>query len=332
MLPTSIVRHVIKPETGVNFSAQITQKDNSYRFFRDLLHDEKVSIFPGACSGLDCGCWIRISYAIPNGLLKKGMRRVVSFLVGNDIRAICLKNQLYKKILIEIGLYDRFPELNFYGHIAEVYEAMKCICRMSGREISNAGKKMMQQLAFLHDAGKVISVCLASFHRIVKLQKCRKAAWDKYSDVELFGLKSRLLSGEVFSFEKLLSLAPELIEYSNLIDFSKSYSPSDNLVRTFVFRKSGADLPVIRLLQVPIPILKKDSKEADFLLAVLDIADKCSDYIPKGCESVNEILVALSKKEVYVGRRYRPKSVAEKELIRNDFEKSRLNLATIFER
>ncbi len=327
-LPRSLIKNVVRPDTGVNLSLQIAQSDNSYRFFKELLRHKKVSVFPGACSGIDSGCWVRISYAIPEKSLKNGVDRLVSWLRGSDVRKMCLNNKIYRKVLIEVGLYDEFPELNFYGHLSDVYNAMTIICRMSRRIISRNGMALMRQLAFLHDAGKVISVQLAAIQRIVRLQRSGKNEWTQYTDVELFGLKNRLVSGAVFSLEDLLSVYPVLKKYERLIDFTSNYSPNDEVVRASVFEESGLSLPVMHLLGEATPLLAKDSDEHHFLLSLLDIADKCSDYI-QDCSSKVDLLSALDKKKAYVMRRYRPESMSEKKQIIADFKKSRMNLDTI---
>ena len=327
-LPRSLIKNVVRPDTGVNLSLQIAQSDNSYRFFKELLRHKKVSVFPGACSGIDSGCWVRISYAIPEKSLKNGVDRLVSWLRGSDVRKMCLNNKIYRKILIEVGLYDEFPELNFYGHLSDVYNAMTIICRMSRRIISRNGMALMRQLAFLHDAGKVISVQLAAIQRIVRLQRSGKNEWTQYTDVELFGLKNRLVSGAVFSLEDLLSVYPVLKKYERLIDFTSNYSPNDEVVRASVFEESGLSLPVMHLLGEATPLLDKDSDEHHFLLSLLDIADKCSDYI-QDCSSMVDLFSALDKKKAYVMRRYRPESMSEKRQIIADFKKSRMNLDTI---
>ena len=292
------------PQTGVNLSIHICQWNNSYEFFLKLLKETKVSVFPGKCSGVDSGCWVRISYALPDEQLHEGLQRVIRFIKKNDVYSKCKDNVLYYRYLIEIGHYARYKWLNFWRHIDDVYQLMKKIYLMKAEIISSKANTLFEKLSYLHDCGKVISVRLAAVHRIWKNQIQNINDWNRFTDIELLGLKKDLLDGKTFSIDDLLKMVSEDHLYFDLIDFNKNYSPNDEEIRKRMFETYEDNDEAIRLLKRPIPILSNKSSFEDIALALLDISDKCSDYLFGDEISVSNLFKSLYKKEKYVCNRY----------------------------
>lgn len=324
-LPKYLISQVLVPQTGVNLSIRISQWDDSYDFFLNLLNETKVSVFPGKCSGIDSGCWVRISYALPDEILHTGIKRIISFLKKHDIYSKCVSSNLYYHYLIENGHYTRYEWLSFWRHIDAVYQCMKNIYLIKHERIEAKTNILFENLSYLHDCGKVISVRLAAVHRIIHNQAHNANNWNCFTDIELLGLKKKLLAGRTFSIDELLAKVSEYHMYFDLLDYDKSYSPNDEDIRMRIFADNKEDIIAIQLLKRPIPVLSATSCIEDIALALLDISDKCSDYLLIDSFTKDKLIEALDKKEQYVYRRYSNGSKNDN-TINSDFQIAKHNL------
>lgn len=329
-VPRHLVSNYIVPRTGVNMSFSVSQNEDSYKFFLSLLQEKKVALFPCVCSGIDKGCWMRISYATSDKILNEGFNRLLGYLEEHDSYTRALHVPIYKTCLIKYGEYCKYPSLNFFGHIDNVYVCMKKIWEWSGRVMNNEINALCENLSFLHDAGKVISVRLAALHRIVCCLSERSVDWSIYSDVELLDIKSRLISGEEFTYDELLTLlSKEELEYVDLIIWEQQYSPNDESIRNRLFEKVGESNTAIELLKGNIPTLNTDSNINECIYAVMDIADKCCDYLDCGQLSIQNVYKAFDMKQFYVIKRYAGDSEERKLEIKLEFDRARHNFITL---
>lgn len=332
-IPKHLVSKYIVPETGVNMSICIAQNDDSYRFFLSLLNDKKVAVFPCSCSGIDSDCWVRISYAIADDILEDGFLRLKQYLQEHDVYSRVLQVPIYYSCLIQHGEYLRYPELNFFGHIDEVHSCMKKIWTWSGKKMNSEIESLCESLSYLHDAGKVISIRLAALQRVASGMFKTDMDWGLYSDLELLGLKTQLQRGDRFSFEQLLSfISEEERSFVDLIVWDQPYSPNDELVRERLFKQIGGSHTAIEMLQKGVPELNASSSMNDEMCAVLDIADKCSDYLNLESLTLQSINDALAKKQSYVIKRYAGKNKKVLSEINNAFDRTRKNVSIICEK
>ncbi len=332
-IPKHLVSKYIVPETGVNMSICIAQNDDSYRFFLSLLNDKKVAVFPGSCSGIDSDCWVRISYAIADNILEDGFLRLKQYLQEHDVYSRVLQVPVYYSCLIQYGEYLRYSELNFFGHIDEVHSCMKKIWTWSGKKMNGEIESLCESLSYLHDAGKVISVRLAALQRVASGLFKTNMDWSSYSDLELLGLKSQLQRGEKFSWEELLSfISEEERSFVDLISWDRPYSPNDELVRERLFKQIGGSYTAIKMLQKGVPELNASSSMNDCMCAVLDIADKCSDYLNLESLTLQNIYAALEKKQSYVIKRYAEGDKIALSEINNAFDRARRNVSVLCEK
>ena len=331
-VPKHLISKYIVPETGVNMSVCIAQNDDGYRFFLSLLNEKKVAVFPCNCAGIDRDCWVRISYAISDQTLEDGIDRLLQFLQEHDVYTYVVQVPIYETCLIQLGEYAKYPWLNFFGHIDEVYGCMRRIWNWSGRIMDGETEKLCESLSFLHDAGKVISVRLAALHRVVVGLAKDNTDWSSYADFELLGLQGRLIKGEKFTYEQLLTLlSKEERDYVDLISWDQPYSPNDELVRKRIFDQTNNVHPAMELLQREVPELDRYSSDNDCLYAVLDIVDKCCDYLTFESLTFQKICEALEKKQTYVLKRYAGNSQKALVEVNHAFDKARNNLSVLCE-
>lgn len=326
--PKRLISKYIIPETGVNMSVCIAQKDDSYRFFLSLLNEKKVAVFPCNCAGIDKDCWVRISYAISGQTLEDGFNRMLQYLKEHDMYTRVMKVPIYETCLIQYGEYTKYPWLNFFGHIDDVYGCMKRIWAWSGKTMNDELEKLCESMSFLHDAGKVISVRLAALHRVVVGLKQGNMDWHSFEDFELLGLQSRLLKGEKFTYEQLLTfISEEERKYVDLISWDQPYSPNDEKVRNRIFERTGNAHPAMGLLQRDVPELNGVSTINDYMQAVLDIADKSCDYLTFEPLTFQKILDAIEKKQCYAIKRYAREGTETVSNIKRAFDIARHNVS-----
>lgn len=85
-----LVEDVRIPETGVNVFVRIKTDLSSYDFFKQLLLSKKIAVFPGICSGVENGCWVRITAGVSREQLETGVAGLISFLKESYI-SDCMK-------------------------------------------------------------------------------------------------------------------------------------------------------------------------------------------------------------------------------------------------
>ncbi len=303
-VPQHLISQILVPETGVNLSIHIAQWDDSYQFFLELLKEKKVSVFPGKCSGIDSGCWVRVSYAVSDEVLHSGINALILFLEEQDVYSKVISTPLYYHYLVERGGYLRYPWLNFFGHLRAVYQTMKWLYALGERKLSDDLDTLFEEMSFLHDCGKVISVRLASVHRIWKKQEQGTRSMETFSDLELLGQKKMLLSGVKFSQDELKNMVGKENEFWDLIEWEKGYSPNDEAVRDKIFSESQVENRAISLLKKRVSFLGDESDTDSVYIALLDIADKLSDYTLLEADSIDILIEKLRDKETYVIGRY----------------------------
>ena len=74
------IKKIIEPNTGVNLFVLIDCNKSSYSFYEDLIKEKGVAVFPGICSGLDRGCWLRITVSGNYQNLVEGVMRIKEYL------------------------------------------------------------------------------------------------------------------------------------------------------------------------------------------------------------------------------------------------------------
>jgi aspartate/methionine/tyrosine aminotransferase len=332
----TLISDIIIPDTGINILVKLNSDLNSYEFFRKLLVKKGVAVFPGICSGVKDGCWVRITVGVKRDLLVDGLEKLIDFLKSEHIKKVVASDGFYRKVLLDWGGYGRCDNIDFSSHLYDVYHnALILRKRLIDPAKICQDSKELSDIALCHDAGKVVSVLVWRMHRVMRLQQrydnVPRKILDKWRDEDLLGYKAELASGQPVSLADFYGRFPFVKRFEPVIAWNVQKPLKDVVFTKFILEQilaeSGADKErvekILAILSREVGAIPSENQlsPVDVGAVFFDVADKLADFNLTECVSRKDVICHLRRKEQYVKHRYGKADGYPTKEISHEFEK-----------
>ncbi|NTU98892.1 pyridoxal phosphate-dependent aminotransferase [Candidatus Falkowbacteria bacterium] len=315
----ALVSEIIVPETGINVFVRLNLPSDSYGFFRKLLLKKRVAVFPGICSGVDGGAWVRITVGVSKETLIKGLEGLISCLKEEFAANAISNDHLYYAALMDWGGYGVVDNIDFSSHLYDVCRNTMVLRKhLNVRIEEQLNDSDLFDLVMCHDAGKVVSVLVWRMRRVLRLQKryarTPQRILGRWRDEDLLGWKDKLARGCPVGLDEFYECFPFVSKFKSVIDWDSAKPQKDTVFTRYILenlqeKTAGESERIGRILAAiskEVWDIPQDGQlsAAEISAIILDAADKVADFELENTPSRAQVIAYLRQKEKYAKRRY----------------------------